>query len=104
MQSSSARLLCLALVTGTIACDGKPSTLTARGSVVGKFPRVVIDEIMANPRVVADEHGEWFELRNLESTAVSLRGWTLTSQNDRGLTIDRSVSIPPAGFVVLARN
>src|SRR5258705_5083503 len=100
---SSARLLCLALVAGAITCDGKPSTLTARGSVVGKVPHIVIDEVMANPRVAADEHGEWIELHNLESTTVDLRGWTLTSQNDPGLTIDRSVSIPPAGFVVLAR-
>jgi competence protein ComEC len=103
-MQSSARLLCLALVAGAIACDGKPSTLAARGSVVGKVPRVVIDEIMANPRVAPDGHGEWIELHNLESTPVDLNGWTLTSQNDRGLTIGRSVSIPPAGFVVLARD
>jgi competence protein ComEC len=64
----------------------------------------VIDEIMANPRAVADEHGEWIELQNLESSAIDLRGWTLTSQNDRGVTIDRSVVVPPRGFIVLGRD
>jgi hypothetical protein len=59
---------------------------------------------MANPRAVPDDRGEWLELHNLEQRAVDLRGWTLRSKNDRGVTIEQSVVIPAGGFAVVARN
>ena len=79
------------------------ATLTSCGSV-SAAPRVVISEVMANPRAVADDRGEWLELHNLEQHAVDIRGWSLRSKNDRGVTIERRVVIPPGGFVVLARD
>ena len=102
LESDPIRSL-LALTLAIAACDRKSGTLTSRGSV-GAAPRVVISEIMANPRAVPDERGEWIELHNLESKPVDLRGWMIRSQNDRGITIDRSVVIPPGGFAVLARD
>ena len=86
------------------ACDRKAGTLTSRGSVAGGASGVVIDEIMANPRAAPDDHGEWIELHNIQSTPVELRGWTVASGNDRGITIDRSVVVPAGGYVVLARD
>jgi competence protein ComEC len=103
-MTAGARALALAVLTMTAGCDRKHGTLTSRGNVGGKVPRVVISEIMANPRAVSDEHGEWVELHNLESTSVDLRGWTLASQYDRGITIDRGVVVAPGGFAVLARD
>jgi len=96
-----------AAIAVAAACDRKPETggtVTSRGSVGGSASGVVIDEIMANPRAVPDEHGEWIELHNVQSTPVDLRGWTVASQNDRGIIIDRSVVVPARGFVVLARD
>ena len=70
------------------ACERKSATLTSHGSVSAP-PRVAISEVMANPRAVADDRGEWLELHNLEQRAVDIRGWTLRSKNDRGVTIER---------------
>jgi competence protein ComEC len=92
-------LLALAIA----ACERKSATLTSGGSV-SAAPRVAISEVMANPRAVPDDRGEWIELHNLEQRAVDIRGWTLRSKNDRGVTIERSVVTPPGGFAVLARN
>jgi len=83
----------LALAVALTSCGG-----------VSAAPRVVISEVMANPRAVPDDRGEWLELHNLEQRAVDIRDWTLRSKNDRGVTIERSVVIPPEGFAVLARN
>jgi len=85
------------------ACERQSATLTSGGSV-SAAPRVAISEIMANPRAVPDDRGEWLELHNLEQRAVDIRGWTLQSKNDRGITIEQSVVIPPGGFTVLARD
>src|SRR5574338_756343 len=96
----------LAVIAGiaVLACDRGVSVATARGSVARETPRVVINEIMANPRAVPDEHGEWVEVTNLDSTPVDLRGWGIASANDRGVTIDRRVMIPAGGFAVLSRE
>ena len=99
-DSDPIRIL-LALVI--VACERKSATLASGGSV-SAAPRVVISEVMANPRAVPDDRGEWLELHNLEQRAVDIRDWTLRSKNDRGVTIERSVLIPPGGFAVLARN
>jgi len=97
---SSLRLL---FFFATAACDRGTSVFTARGTVA-TVPRVVINEVMANPRAVIDERGEWFELRSQEDKPLDLRGWRITSENDVGLDIDRSVALPAKGIIVLARD
>ena len=94
----------IAVVIAGAGCDGKSDTVASRGSVVRAAPRVVVSEIMANPRTVPDERGEWIELHNLERTPVDVRGWTIASQNDRGAVIERSVVVPAGGFTVLSRD
>ena len=66
-------------------------------------PALVISEVMADPRAVSDERGEWFELHNRGRTALSLRGWTIRSGHDRPSRITALV-VPAGGYVVLARN
>lgn len=66
--------------------------------------RLVISEVMANPRAVDDADGEWFELHNRGRTALSLRGWTLRSAHDRPHRITTAVTVPAGGYVVFARN
>ena len=104
MHSLQRRRVLTALAVALAACDRKPGTIASRGSVAGRAQRVVISEVMANPRAVSDEHGEWLELHNLEPTAIDLRGWTIGSRNDRGIVIERRVVVPPDGYVVLARD
>ena len=91
------------LLVAVAACDRGVSVATARGSVANA-PRVIINEVMANPRAVSDERGEWIELRSHEAKPVDLRGWRIVSENDVGTVIDRSVVLPANGIVVLARD
>src|SRR6187200_746977 len=100
----STRSIALATLVIAAACDRGISVATSRGSVGRTVPRVVINEIMANPHAVPDERGEWIELRNLDATPVDLRGWMVASVNDPGVTIQRSVAIAANGVALLARD
>ncbi len=66
--------------------------------------RVVISEVMADPRAVPDGAGEWIEVHNPGAAAVDLRGWTLASARDAPHVVSRSVVVPARGSVVLARS
>jgi DNA/RNA endonuclease G (NUC1) len=65
---------------------------------------VVINEILADPRAVADANGEWFEVHNLGTTPVNLQGWTIASQGDAAHVITGSVVIAAGGYAVLGRD
>ncbi|NUP54376.1 MAG: lamin tail domain-containing protein, partial [Gemmatimonadaceae bacterium] len=90
---------CLAMAG---ACRGDRRVASEAGG--GVAPRVAIDEIMIDPRMVSDASGEWFEVVNYGESSVSLRGWTITSANDAPRRIDAAVSISPGGYAVLAAN
>ena len=69
---------------------------------------VVINEIMQNPKTVADTTGEWFEIYNAANQAVDLNGWTIT---DAGTDRHRVQTpngeplwLPAGGYLVLGRN
>jgi competence protein ComEC len=74
-----------------------------RGAAAAQAP-LVIDEIMADPRAVPDERGEWFELYNPGDGAATLRGWTIASGNDAPHPIAGDVVVPARGYAVLARS
>ncbi|MEJ7813397.1 MAG: DNA/RNA non-specific endonuclease [Gemmatimonadaceae bacterium] len=92
----------------------KPGTLTVRATsgdgtfgeavVVVEPMSIVINEIMPDPRAVADNVGEWFEVYNYGGASVELRGWKIASANDAEHTITERVLIPAHGFAVLARD
>ncbi|HEU4452941.1 MAG TPA: DNA/RNA non-specific endonuclease [Longimicrobium sp.] len=69
-------------------------------------PLLVINEIMANPNVVADASGEWFEIYNAGLNAVDLNGWVIRSGGGSvdlaGHTINTSVVVPGRGYAVIA--
>src|SRR4029450_3777397 len=94
----------VALALSIAACDRKSSPLTSRGTVGGAAPHGPISEVMPNPRAVPDERGEWIELHNLDKKPVDLRGWTVRSRSDRGITIEKNVVVQPGAFAVLARD
>lgn len=90
----------VAVLLAGAACGDR----TARAAGGDAAARVVIHELLVNPRAVPDERGEWIELRNLGDAPVALRGWRLRSGNDAPYTIRAAVTIAPRGAVVLGRD
>ena len=62
-----------------------------------------LDAVMADPRDVADERGEWIRLRNVGATPVQLRGWTIASGGDAPHRVAGDVVVPAGGTVTIAR-
>lgn len=73
-------------------------------SVASTTPVVVINEIMGDPAITADDLGEWFEVYNAGTEAVNLQGWSIASNNDPSHVISASVVIQPGAYAVLARR
>jgi beta-lactamase superfamily II metal-dependent hydrolase len=98
--SAAALLLAACAERAPFAPATEPSaTLMSTG------PRVVINEVMADPSAVADADGEWLEVHNWGSTAVNLQGWKIASNNDpQVVTISTSLTVAAGGYAVLARN
>jgi DNA/RNA endonuclease G (NUC1) len=85
-----------------LACgDGQPVPAPVTGNIV-------INEILADPSVVADADGEWFEVLNRGTVPVDLQGYQIASGSSTGgdpvHTIASSVVLPAGGYAVLARN
>jgi competence protein ComEC len=102
LTSPSIRLATFAAAALTLCST--PSGAPVSPAALTLPPRIVIGRVMADPRSVSDEHGEWFEVHNLGTSGVPLRGWRIASRNDAGHTITRAVIIPPGGQVVLGRD
>ena len=81
-----------------------PGDASIRPNVLVTTPKLVINEVMADPSKVTDDAGEWFEVHNWGPTAVSLQGWTIRSANDAAITISTALTVPAGGYAVLARN
>src|SRR5215218_691214 len=88
----------LALVLALAECRAAdPGSSRATGAVR-------IDAVMADPRDMADDRGEWIRLRNSGTMPVRLRGWIIASGGDTPHRIAADVVIPAGGLVVLARS
>ena len=67
---------------------------------------VVINEIMQNPKALADEKGEWFEVHNPTNHAIDLNGWTIKDAGSEHHRISNGepLRLPAGGYLVLGRN
>ena len=67
---------------------------------------VIITEIMINPSTVTDANGEWFELFNILSETVDIRGWTIEDESGKTHAIPDTdpILIPAGTFLVLGNN
>jgi len=66
---------------------------------VGQAGDLLITEFMANPAVVADDHGEWFEVKNTAGVALNLRGLHIADNaSDNDVTVDYIVD--PGDYAV----
>jgi hypothetical protein len=98
---------------GSMDADGA-SDLDSDGSMDADGASVVhagpetgdlfVTEIMANPDVVSDLDGEWFELYNPRSTPFSLLGCRFTSDDGDEFSVETELNIPPWGRVVFGVN
>ena len=77
-------------------CDGSDRLCPAPGEVL-------ITEIMANPTVLVDTEGEWFELYNTTSRPIELGGVILRDEDTDNHAIEGSVIIEPRSFAVFVR-
>ena len=70
--------------------------------------QIVINEIMENPKVVADtDAGEWFELYNAGSGPVNIAGWKIKDDEHDSHVIDTehgTTTIAAGGYLVLCAN
>jgi hypothetical protein len=64
---------------------------------------IVISEVMYDP-TLGEPTNEWFEVHNPTAKARSLSGLTIVDGANRAHVIRDGVSVPPGGWVVLARN
>lgn len=60
---------------------------------------IVMTEFMADPTAVSDTNGEWIELENKASAAISLEGWDIN-----GSTIGGSITLAPGARAVICKN
>ncbi|MDB4881201.1 MAG: beta-lactamase domain protein [Gemmatimonadetes bacterium] len=103
----SASIAALALLTACAERSTSPGLLAPgplHRAVVASAPALVINEFMADPSAVADDQGEWFEVYNFGSAALSLQNWKIQSGSDAVHTITTAVSVPAGGRAVLARS
>jgi hypothetical protein len=65
---------------------------------------LVITEIMADPDVVSDNDGEWFEVYNVTDHPIEMGGMTIIDLANNSHIIDGSLVIPANSYFVLGLN
>lgn len=72
--------------------------LNTPGSGPGTIPgKIVITEIMKDPKFVPDASGEWFEVLNTSTLPVSLAGWTISDLGSNQHVLPSGGSAPVVG-------
>lgn len=71
--------------------------------VAGTGPKIIINEIMANPNAVSDVNGEYVELFNFGPASIDLQNWII-ADNFGVDTIRTSLVVPAGGYVILGAN
>ncbi len=69
--------------------------------------KIVVSEIMKDPKFVSDTSGEWIEVVNRTNQAIDLEGWMMDDGGSDQHTIQnggQGVWLAPGAHAVLARN
>jgi hypothetical protein len=89
------------LVAVTIALGTMQSRADAAPLDAGDL---VISEVMANPAMVTDGNGEWFELYNTTGSTIDLDGLILSDDGTDSHTISGTLEVASGGYLVLGNN
>ncbi|HEX3090411.1 MAG TPA: lamin tail domain-containing protein, partial [Ilumatobacteraceae bacterium] len=65
---------------------------------------LVITEIMQNPRLTADDRGEYFEVYNPDDQPVDMTGFTVKDDDDDSFTVTTPVIVPAQGYALFANK
>lgn len=65
---------------------------------------IVITEIMFNPKSTLDAIGEYFEVVNIGSHAISLKGWLIKDLGGEDLIIDEEIIIEPNHYYIFGAS
>lgn len=67
---------------------------------------LIISEVMANPNIITDANGEWFEIHNMTGNVMDLSGLTLSDDGSNNHIIDNGgpLMINPYDYMVFGRN
>ena len=93
MRYITTTLLLSCLMTNTYAATIQPGSL-------------LISEVMANPSLVSDSNGEWFEIFNASSSTIDLNGITLSDDgsNIHHVNTNGSLLIESGAYLVFGRS
>jgi len=83
--------------------QGNRSTTSTYSYTVSDLLPPVINEIMYNP-VPDDNYFEYVEIYNPNNQPYDVGGWVLTGSITNDFTIPSNTSIPPYGFLVIAKD
>src|SRR5687768_9980647 len=86
--------LLLAVLLGAACRRGEPAGVAS----------VQVEAVLADPRDLPDERGEWLRLRNAGARPVALRGWTIASGGDRPHRIAADLVIAAGATALLGRS
>ncbi len=76
----------------------------AAGRSRSTIGRIVISEVMADPKALSDAQGEWFELHNPADESFALKGCAISDGSAQNHALDEAAVIPAGGFVTVARG
>ena len=66
--------------------------------------RLVITEIMQNPRLIGDNRGEYFEVYNPGDQPVDMTGFTAKDDDYDSFTVTTAVIVPAQGYALFANK
>lgn len=93
--------------TGTVTCAADCAAVDERGCMADVRPsvgQIVITELMPDPAALPDAMGEWFEVTNVGTTTVQLRGCRFVDTAGPGFAIATSVLLAPGGIATFAAS
>jgi hypothetical protein len=91
--------------TTTTLSAPDPTTSTTTTTVVGvPTGNFVITEFMSNPAAQSDTTGEYFELKNVGTTAANLEGAVLRDEGSNAFTIQEPLVVAAGDYVVLGKT
>jgi hypothetical protein len=86
-------------------CDGSDATCSGTVGVDSVSPgSLIITEFQANPAVVSDSNGEWFEVYNLNICDIDVDGLVISDLGSDTFTVSGTVVIGAGDYLVFGSN